>query len=681
MIDRATIDKVIDRAEIVDVVSDFVTLRRKGKDYVGLCPFHDDTRPSFSVSPSRNICKCFSCGEGGNPLTFIMKHEHLSFPDAIKYLGRKYGITVEDKEVTPEQMERKNKREELLAVNTFAKETFVTSLHQEAEGRRIGLSYFRERGLTDETIKEFELGYSPASATYLVDKAKKAGISLEDLEEAGLILKTQHGGYIDRYRDRVIYPIHSISGNVVGFGGRILVKKENTGKYINSPASILYDKSRELYGLYFAKRALSKKNKCLVLEGYMDVLSMHQRGVENVVASSGTALTADQVQMIRRYTPNLTLIFDSDAAGIKAALKGLDVGLEKSMNVQVVLLPEGEDPDSFAQSHSLEAIEDFIQENEVDGLFFKAQELARELGDGPQAQAEILLQLAESMAHIPEQLTREVYVRNVAEQLGVTVNALGQKVEELYRQRLQDQYKSREREEQRAQRQAAEHKREKTTQSTLEVNQTASTAPAKKIKNPINPFEEDLLKYILKMGMLLLEDFQKSDGSMGSNVIEAINDQTQDLRSAGVMSSTFKQILDELMEELEQNPRLNPERFLTWHENETITYYSTKELMEDYTLSPMHSKFQEEEGQPGQIGYRLMQVIVSYKYDAILKQIADTLNRIYTLASEEGGEEDFSERESELLAQYTELCGVKNKLAKMLGERIVNPYSRIFRDE
>lgn len=681
MIDRATIDKVIDRAEIVDVVSDFVTLRRKGKDYVGLCPFHDDTRPSFSVSPSRNICKCFSCGEGGNPLTFIMKHEHLSFPDAIKYLGRKYGITVEDKEVTPEQMERKNKREELLAVNTFAKETFVTSLHQEAEGRRIGLSYFRERGLTDETIKEFELGYSPASATYLVDKAKKAGISLEDMEEAGLILKTQHGDYIDRYRDRVIYPIHSISGNVVGFGGRILVKKENTGKYINSPASILYDKSRELYGLYFAKRALSKKNKCLVLEGYMDVLSMHQRGVENVVASSGTALTADQVQMIRRYTPNLTLIFDSDAAGIKAALKGLDVGLEKSMNVQVVLLPEGEDPDSFAQSHSLEAIEDFIQENEVDGLFFKAQELARELGDGPQAQAEILLQLAESMAHIPEQLTREVYVRNVAEQLGVTVNALGQKVEELYRQRLQDQYKSREREEQRAQRQAAEHKREKTTQSTLEVNQTASTAPAKKIKNPINPFEEDLLKYILKMGMLLLEDFQKSDGSMGSNVIEAINDQTQDLRSAGVMSSTFKQILDELMEELEQNPRLNPERFLTWHENETITYYSTKELMEDYTLSPMHSKFQEEEGQPGQIGYRLMQVIVSYKYDAILKQIADTLNRIYTLASEKGGEEDFSERESELLAQYTELCGVKNKLAKMLGERIVNPYSRIFRDE
>ena len=685
MIDRSTIDRVIDRAEIVDVVSDFVTLHRKGKDYVGLCPFHDDTRPSFSVSPSRNICKCFACGEGGNPLTFIMKHEHLSFPEAIKYLGRKYGIPVEDKEITPEQLEHKNKREELRSANTFAKDAFVMSLHQDAEGRRIGLSYFRERGLKDETIKEFELGYSPASATFLVQKAQAAGMSLDSLEEVGLVFKTQRGDYIDRYRDRVIYPIHSISGNVVGFGGRILVKKENTGKYINSPASILYDKSRELYGLYHAKNALSKKDKCLVVEGYMDVLSMYQKGVKNVVASSGTALTHEQVQMIKRYTSNLTLIFDSDAAGIKAALKGLDVGLEKSMNVQVVLLPDGEDPDSFAQAHSLEAIEEYVQQHEVDGLFFKAETLAKELGDTPQAQAEIVQHLAESMAYIPEQLTREIYVGNMAPHLGVTAEALSRKVEELYRQKIQDRYKTREREQQRAQRLQAEKQKdvEVGTGAKGEQEQQAPQPQApstkKRIKNPVNLFEEDLLEYIIKEGMLVLEDFQKSDGTMGGNVIEAINDQTLDLRATGDLSSTFQQILDELMEELSQNPRLNPERYLTWHENEIITYYSNKKLMEDYTLSPMHSKFEEEEKKPEQVSYRLMQVIMSYKYDRVLQNISKVLGEIYTLADSDSKETN--KEEEALLTKYAQLCEIKNKLAKMLGERIINPYGRVFRDE
>ncbi len=678
MIDRSTIDKVIDRAEIVDVVSDFVTLHRKGKDYVGLCPFHDDTRPSFSVSPSRNICKCFSCGEGGNPLTFIMKHEHLTFPEAIKYLGRKYGITVEDKEATPEQLERKNKREELRAVNTFAKDAFVTTLHQDAEGRRIGLSYFRERGLKDETIKEFELGYSPNDSTFMVRKARSAGMSLEDMEEVGLVLKTQKGDYIDRYRDRVIYPIHSISGSVVGFGGRILVKKENTGKYVNSPASILYDKSRELYGLYHAKNAISKSDKCLVVEGYMDVLSMHQRGIKNVVASSGTALTGEQVQMIRRYTPNVTLIFDSDAAGLKAALKGLDVGLEKSMNVQVVTLPENEDPDSFARTHSRETIEEYIQENEVDGLFFKAKELKKELGDTPQAQASIVQQLAESIAHIPEQLTREIYIGNIANLMGVTVNALARKVEELCRENVNERYRAKEREQQRTKRQETQESDKNVSDASNDKSQAHTPGRRATIKAPVTPFEEELLRYILKEGMLVLEDFQKNDGTIGGNVIEAIYDQTLDLRTTGTLSKTFQQILDELMDELEQNPRLSPERYLTWHENEIITYYSTKMLIDDYVLSSMHSKFEEEEKQAAQISYRIMQVIMSYKYDVILKKISEMLGRIYSFANDAGGSSD---EEAMLFSEYARLCELKNKLAKRLGERIINPYSRVLRDE
>lgn len=681
MIDRSTIDRVIERAEIADVVGDFVTLHRKGKDYIGLCPFHEDSRPSFSVSVSRNICKCFACGAGGNPVSFVMKHENMTFPEAIKYLGKKYGIEVVEKELTPEQLAERSEREQLINANAFARDTFVKCLHQDAEGRRIGLSYFKERGLTEETIKTFELGYSPNDATYLAEHIRESGQSMKVFETVGLVLLSRRGDYIDRYRDRVIYPIHSISGNVVGFGGRILVKKENTGKYINSPASSLYDKSRELYGMYFAKREISTADKCLVVEGYMDVLSMHQRGIRNVVASSGTALTSEQVQLIKRYTNNVTYIFDSDAAGVKAALRGLDVGLEKGMNVRTVLLPEGEDPDSFAQAHSKEAVEEYIQTHEVDGLHFKAERLHQELGEGPQQKAEIMGHLAESLAYIPDQLVREIYVQDIAQLMGITVDLLTQRVERIRWERLKE--KSRSRDLQTPVSEAPQQPIAETPQPTAEPTERTEPTPATKkssspkIKDPLTPNEELLLHYIMNYGLDMVESYQKRNQERGARVFEIIREETMDLRRKNLLSRPFMQILDELVEEVEENPSLQPDKYLSWHEDPTIFHYANQELTKEYKLSHMHTSYVEEHREPEEVKGRVMMEILSYKYDIVLAQISDVLKRIQQLSAEE--RENPGEETANLLQELNKLNAMKKVMAQMLGERIVNPYARIYR--
>lgn len=696
MIDRSTIDRVIERAEIADVVGDFVTLHRKGKDYIGLCPFHEDSRPSFSVSVSRNICKCFACGEGGNPVSFVMKHEHMTFPEAIRYLAHKYGIPVEEREQSPEEERERSEREKLINANSFARDVFVRGLHQDGEGRRVGLSYFRERGLTEETIKTFELGYSPTRVTYMVDAIREGGQEMTTFETVGVVMRTRQGDYVDRYRDRVIYPIHSISGNVVGFGGRILVKKENTGKYINSPASSLYDKSRELYGMYFAKREISKVDKCLVVEGYMDVLSMHQRGIRYVVASSGTALTHEQVQLIKRYTSNVTYIFDSDAAGVKAALRGIDIGLEKSMNVRVVLLPEGEDPDSYAQAHSKETVEEYIREHEVDGLHFKADRLLGESDAGPQARAEVVAQLAESLAYIPDQLVREIYVQDIAQLMGVTVAHLTERVERIRWDRTTEQARSREIERARAERieaEAAEHSgvstvphaREseghqpvKNVQSQPEVpTEVSHRKPTKTIQNPLLPNEESLLHYIMSYGADTVESYQKRNMEEGAKIIEIIQEQTMDLRRKGVLSKHFVQILDEIVERIDEQPQLSPRDYLAWHEDPTISHYANRELMNDYKLSERHRSFERDQSNPDDVKDRVMQEILSYKYDVVLTQISDVLKEIRALSDEEHRQS--GEEVVRLLEHLSRLNDTKKAMAQMLGERVINPLARIYR--
>ncbi len=662
MIDERTVNIILDRADIVDVVGDFLTLHKQGKDFVALCPFHNDRTPSLHISPSKNICKCFVCNGGGSPISFLMKHENLTFPEAIKYLGRKYGIEVVEKELTPEQLERKSQREKLINANAFARDEFINAMHQEAEGRRVALSYFRERGLTDDTIKNFELGYSPSNWTYLVERAKEKGIELETLEQLGLIVKSSKGDYVDRYRERVIFPIHSISGNVVGFGGRILKKNDKVGKYINSPSSDLYDKSNELYGLYFSKKYISEEDKCLVLEGYMDVLSMYQSGVRNVVASSGTALTPMQVIHIKRLTKNITLLFDADSAGVKAALRGLDICLEQDLKVSVLLLPDGEDPDSFAQSHSLEDVQTYIKEHEEDGLFFKLRMLVSEYGTDPQGQASVIEELAQSLAYINEQITLELYLSAISSQMDISKDALGLRVKEIKRERTSAIKREQYRDQQRQQEDES-----LTNLSTKAPNSVAPIAEKyHKSKDPFAPYEGVIIQDLIDYGTTFFPNYTTVSGNEGVTGIELIADATKDLRSIKEgLSDKFVSVLDHLLSEHEHNPDLKVSTVLTRLGDDEILFFADNYLLDKYHLSPLHSKYLEEMAQESELTKLLMRDILSLKLYQLQCNVAETLRQI--------DEHDKNDEEgmNELLEHLTFLNKAKCEASKMLGDRVL----------
>lgn len=420
MIDHQTIERVRSAADIVDVVGDFVSLRKRGSNFVGLCPFHDDTTPSFTVSPSRQTCKCWSCGEGGNVFSFLMKHEQMSFPEAIKWLGKKYGIEVRDRELNDDEKRAASERESLLVTNAWARDYFCKVLHENVDGVAIGMAYFRGRGLRDETIRRFQLGYSLESNA-LMQAAKAEGYKEEYLITNGLCKKSEDGRVFDAYRGRVIFPIFSVSGNVVGFGGRILAKEKvkNVGKYINSPESPIYKKDRELYGLFQAKQAISKADRVYLVEGYLDVISMSQSGVENVVASSGTALTEGQIRLISRFTKNVTVLYDGDAAGIKAALRGTKMLLARDFNIKVLLLPQGEDPDSMAQRLSSSELKAFLEKEQTDFIQFLTTLLWNDAAGDPMKRAGVIKEIAGYIAVIPNGITRQVYARELAQQVGI----------------------------------------------------------------------------------------------------------------------------------------------------------------------------------------------------------------------------------------------------------------------
>ena len=384
MIDQGTVDRIVEtsQANIVDVVSEFVTLRRRGVNYLGNCPFHNEKTPSFTVSPHKGIYKCFGCGKGGNAVNFLMDVEQISFIDAIKQLGKKFHIHVEEVELSPEQQQVKNDRESMMAVSGFAQKYFTDQLLKSDEGRSVGLSYLRSRGFRDDIIQKFDLGYSPEGKTVLTDEALKNSFKIEFLEKTGLTI-VRDNYKADRFRGRVIFPIHSISGKPTAFGGRILKADKKTAKYLNSPESEIYHKSKILYGIYHAKTEITKKDRCFLVEGYTDVISFHQAGISNVVASSGTALTVDQILLIQRFTPNITIIYDGDPAGIKASLRGIDLVLEQGMNVKVLLLPEGEDPDSFSKNRSAEELQNYISQHEGDFIKFKTGLLLKDAENDP----------------------------------------------------------------------------------------------------------------------------------------------------------------------------------------------------------------------------------------------------------------------------------------------------------
>ena len=515
MIPQDTVNKILDSAQIVEVISDFVSLKRRGANFIACCPFHNEKTPSFYVSPSKGIYKCFGCGKSGTAVGFVMEHESMTYVEALKYLAKKYGIEVKEKEDSPEEIAARQRSESLYLVMDFAEKFFQESL-KTPEGRSIGYAYFRSRGLEDSTIEKYGLGWSPKGGSVFSREALAKGYKEEFLTATGVSIKRNDGSLIDKFYDRVMFPIHSVSGRVIAFGGRTLrsdYKTANIGKYVNSPETEIYDKSRSLYGIYFAKSEISRQDKCFLVEGYLDVLSMHQLGITNVVASSGTSLTVPQIRLIKKFTSNVTIMYDGDAAGIHAALRGIGLILKEGMNVRVVLIPDGDDPDSYSRKHTLEEMRKFLKDNEQDFITYKTDLLLGQAGNDPLKRAELINDIADTIALIPDQIKRAVYVQNAADKFGIAEDMIYARIHSSRQKMIEEERKEAER----------ERIREESADANAvvpEVSVNADVAPSQVVpeqpvpvtsapvgfESPVlQPSEKDLLGFILRNGMSPLE--------------------------------------------------------------------------------------------------------------------------------------------------------------------------------
>ena len=514
MIDRATVDKIYAAANVVEVISDFVSLKKKGVNYMACCPFHNEKTPSFVVSPAKGLYKCFGCGKGGNAVTFVMEHEKLTYAEALKWVAKKYGIAVEEREETPEEKKRNDDRESMMVANAWAADYFVEQMYNTDEGLSVARGYFASRGLTDATIKRFGLGYCPESRTSrdkdtMTQAALKAGYKEQFLVDTGLTIKRETGGYYDRFCGRVMFPIHTISGRVTAFSGRAL-NSENKAKYLNSPESVVYSKSNNLYGIYFAKGAITRENHCILVEGNIDVVQLHQKGIENVVAPLGTALTIEQVRIISRFTNNITLLFDGDSAGVKAAIKGVDLVLKEGLNVRVVVLPEGEDPDSFARSHSADQIREYITTNQKDFITFKSSLYAAEVAKDPIRKGELISDIVNSIALIPSKIQRSVFIKECSKIMdideAIVVNEVVRKsVGTSFGQEARALVQREQREQQRAEQEF----------------ERAVTLGDHKAGSSMTELEREIAGYLIKYGHLTL-DYREGKATTSFNVAETI---------------------------------------------------------------------------------------------------------------------------------------------------------------
>lgn len=576
MIDQLTVDRIIAAADVVEVIKDYVSLKKRGVNYIGLCPFHNEKTPSFSVSPAKGIYKCFGCGKGGNAVNFIMEHEQMSYVEALKYLANKYNIEFEERELTPEELKQRTERDSLMVVTAWAQRHFSDNLHKHSEGKSVGLSYFRERGFRDDIIEKFQLGYSLEQRDGLTQAAQRQGYKMEYLVKTGLSIERNDGSAFDRFFGRVIFPIHSMSGRVIAFGGRIMKSDAKAAKYLNSPESEVYHKSHVLYGIYFAKKAITQADKCYLVEGYTDVISMHQAGIENVVASSGTALTPDQIRLIKRFTPNITVLYDGDPAGIKASIRGIDLILEEGLNVKVLLLPEGEDPDSYAKSHSASQVLDFIAENEVDFISFKANLLLKEAKNDPIQKANLIRDIVRSIAVIPESITRSVYIKECTRILNVDEAILYAEV--------------------------AKHRKAKMDKI---LGKTQQVAPAESIQaakeTPSLPSfveniyceeqEKEILYFLLKYGSEVFFEIPNDDEqstatkiTVGQHIIsEILND---DLEFKNLV---YKKVFDEYKQLLESEKEFDSRYFIN-HRDFEISQLAVNLLTSQHKLSKIWKK-------------------------------------------------------------------------------------------
>lgn len=680
MIDRSTTIKIQEAAQIVDVVSDFVTLKKSGANYKGLCPFHDDRTPSFMVSPAKNYCKCFACGKGGSPVGFIMEHEQLSYPDALRYLAKKYGIQIEERELTAEERAAQSERESMFILNEWALRWFQRQMHETPDGRAIGLSYFRERGFRDDIIQKFQLGFCPKGRDVMSQSAMKEGYKEQYLVGTGLSIKREDGSVVDRFWGRVMFPWHTVGGKVAGFGGRVLdaATKGVAVKYQNSPESAIYSKRRELYGLFQAKQAIVKADQVYMVEGYTDVISMHQCGIENVVANSGTALTKEQIHLLHRFTNNITLLYDGDEAGIHAAQRGTDMLLAAGMNVQILLLPDGDDPDSFARKHTANDFRQYVEEHKVDFLKFKTTLAMNQAQNDPRKLSQLVADIVTSISFIPDEITRTLYIRETAQMMQMQEQMIYRAVQNQMSKNREEEYKRRntpvtvgDQQPEADPSLAADPSPvvEPSAQGLSDIDaapsvlSTASVPPASSAREHAAPATELLLaQLIVRYGEKIICEAEDSEGNaVPLSVTEFIfYSLTQD--GLAFAQPLAQVVLDKAMKHVHDEGFVAEKYFLS-HRNQQLSQAAFQLCMDKEELSKYHSRDQ----QLVPDSSRLLELTTHVLADMKLSIVRQKINNIMADMKNPA----MKSQQRELLVRFKELKDAESRLAKECGDRVL----------
>lgn len=724
MIDKATIERIIDAADIVEVVSDFVSLKRRGSNYVGLCPFHNEKTPSFSVSKSKGICHCFSCGKGGSPVNFIMEHEQLSYYEALKYLANKYHIEVHERELTDKERAEQSERESMLIINESACKIFEDNLNDTPDGRDIGLAYFNQRGFSQQTIKKFRLGYSLDGRSDLYNELTSRGYNRQRIFDTGLCIEDRHGGGFDRFKGRVMFPVLNIAGKIIAFGGRTL--KNDPAKYVNSPESLIYKKSNELYGLYQAKQAIVKKDKCFLVEGYADVISMHQSGFENTVASSGTSLTNGQIRLIHRFTENVTVLYDGDAAGIKASLRSIDLLLAEGLNIKVLLLPDGDDPDSFSRKHSTTEIEEYIAANEADFIQFKIRILLEGTGNDPIKKVAVINDVVQSIAVIPSNISRSVYIKECSRQLDIDEQVIIHEIDKVILKNHEKEFEAKRKADNAATKaQQEENSPSKPEETNITNVENGPTTTRHIAESSLYPYEREITKYVAKYGMSDFCDVTDSEGNTQHwSVLQYITSTlTNDginisdtglcrvIEAAKEVYTEFDEAYSHFIQSLEAEMSIEYDKGIGQIKSELLSLEEIKAKenalsekiadLKDNEIALFKTNFIEKKlcSSPDDLVRNISSDLVSEKHnlskihtvnspirtesDRLIKLIPEAINnlksaiiscRIKELQNQLPLITD-PEQSAATLDQLKELYSMRSKLAKYIGDRVVNPHS------
>ena len=652
MIDRATVDKIIDAANIVDVVSEFVTLRKAGVNYKGLCPFHDDTTPSFMVSPAKNICHCFACGKGGTPVSFLMEHEQITYPEALRWLAKKYNIEIEERELTDEEKREQSERESMFIVNEWARDYFHDILNNDVDGQAIGKQYFRSRSIRDDIIEKFQLGFSPTKRDAVAQAAQAKGYQKEFLVKTGLCIENEKGIY-DRYSGRVIFPWLNVSGKVVAFGGRLLDSRTKgvQQKYVNSPDSEIYHKERELYGPYQAKKAIVKEDCVYMVEGYTDVIAMHQCGLENVVANSGTALSVYQIRLLHRFTSNIVLLYDGDEAGIHAAIRGTDMLLQEGMNIKVLILPDGDDPDSFSRKHSAQEFKSYIEEHQTDFIEFKTRLLIEKEKD-PIKRSEAISSIVRSISVIPNQIVRDTYLTTCAHRLQVSEQTLLNVMNNYIRRDIEEKEKERER----------EQRSQDATTPVEEETPSASLIPIglHTVGEQVTEVERLMIQNIIRHGEeVIYENVETEEGDTVNLTLAQYV--AYDLGQDGLTfhDELYNRILAECVEHCGE-PGFKAATYFTQHPDIEVSQLASKMIVNRYQLG---KRFENQEREGG-LRQRILHLVLNFRMDIIVARLKD----IKKALSQPGIER---EQIMQLMTEYKETQELRDALAKQLGRDVV----------